>query len=144
MLNGGYTRWGRSIGAELFGLLALMTINRPNANLDQAFGGAFLHNARKWASMRKPVALEFVVEIWMSVEVEDRQSGNVLAEGADDGQSNGVVSPETHWTHALVEQLADLALDGVEWLRKCKFQIAGVAVGAFSVQVDAGFRPRIR
>jgi hypothetical protein len=89
------------LDAEFLCLLALMPGHRPNADLDQPLGRAFLHDARKRASVRQPVAFEFVVEIGVRVEVENGQSGNVLAEGAHDRQGNRVVAAQANRTQSL-------------------------------------------
>jgi len=74
------------LDAELLGLLALMPSHGPNADLDQTFGRAFLHDAGKRASMRQPIPFQFVVKIGMRVEVEDGQSANVLAKARTIGK----------------------------------------------------------
>ena len=56
---------------EFFGLLALVRIHGADAHLDQAFGRAFFHDAGKWTGVRQAVALKFVVEIGMRIEVDD-------------------------------------------------------------------------
>lgn len=96
------------LDAEFLRLFALMSSHGPNANLDQALGGALFHDPGKWTGVRKPVALEFIVEIGMGIEVKDGQSGNALAEGAEDRQGNGVVATQADRTQIMVQQFADL------------------------------------
>ena len=67
--------------AEFLRLLALMAIHRANADLDQALGRAFFHDASKRAGMRVSVAFQFVVQIRVCIEMDDGQSRHALAEG---------------------------------------------------------------
>ena len=124
---------------KLFGLLALMGIHRADADLDETFSRALLHDAGEWAGMRQAIAFEFVVEVGVSVEVDDGQAGNALSEGADDGQGDGVIAAQADGPQVVVEELADFGFDSCEGRLEIKFQIAGVSEHAFLVEVDAGF-----
>jgi hypothetical protein len=86
------------------------------------------------------VAFQFVVEIRVRVEMDDRQSRHVLAEGTQDRQRDGVVAAQRNHAQAFVEQFSDFIFDRREGLMKCEFQIARIAVGAFGTEVDTCFR----
>src|SRR5450755_2902604 len=130
--------------AEFLGLLALMSVDRADAHLDQPLRRAFLHDAGKRASVGQPVAFEFVIEIGMGIEVNDGQAGNVPAKSADDRQRNRMVSAQAYRTQSLVQQFAHSLFDRGKGLLESELQISGIAVRNLRAQIDASFRPRIR
>ena len=125
-------------------LLPLMAIESANAHLNQTLGSSFFHRAGKRTSMRVPVAFQFVVQVGMRVEMEDRQPGHALSEGAQDGQCDRVVAAKRNYPQAFVEQLSDAVFDRCEWFMKGEFKIARIAVCSFGTEVYPGFSPRIR
>jgi hypothetical protein len=125
--------------AKLLCLLALMGVYRADTDLDQALGRAGFHDAGEGAGVGVAIAFKFVVEVGMGVEVNDGQVGDALAEGANDGQGDGMIAAEADGTEVLVEQFADPLFDGGEWFLKMEFQVANVAIGAGLAEVDAGF-----
>jgi len=50
-----------------------------------------------------------------------------------------MIAAEADWAEVLVEELSDFLLDGGEGFLKMKLEVAGIAVSAGSVEVDAGF-----
>ena len=48
-------------------------VDGANADLHQSAGQMFLHDAREGAGMRVAVAIEHIVKVRMSVEVQNRQ-----------------------------------------------------------------------
>ena len=48
-------------------------VDSANADLYQAAGQMFLHDACKGAGMREAIAVEHIVEVRVSVEVQDGQ-----------------------------------------------------------------------
>src|SRR4029077_13508186 len=130
--------------SKFFRLLALMSIHGADADLDQALGGSLFHDARKWASVRQPAALEIVVEIGVGIEMEDGQSRNPPCESSNDGKSNRVVATKRDWAQTLVKQLADLGFDRGKGLMGVEFQIARIAISPFGAQITPGLRPRVR
>lgn len=50
-----------------------------------------------------------------------------------------MIASEADWAEVLVEEFSHFLFDGGEGFLKMKFEIAGIAVGAGSVEVDAGF-----
>ena len=125
--------------SELFCLLALVRIHGANANLNQPLCCAGFHDARKGTGVGLAIAFEFVVEVGMGVEVDDGEFGNTLPEGSNDGQCDGVVAAEADRAEILVEEFSNFLFDGWERFLKMKLEIAGIAVSAGCVEVDAGF-----
>src|ERR1041385_856462 len=80
--------------AEPCDLLPLMSGHRADADLDEPRDQSLFHNARERASVRITIALEFVIDIWMSVEVKNGQLRIFLAESSDDWISNCVISAQ--------------------------------------------------
>jgi len=50
-----------------------------------------------------------------------------------------VIAAKADRAEILVEELSDFLFDGGKGFLKMKFEIAGIAVGVGSVEVDAGF-----
>src|SRR5215470_10022181 len=86
--------------AEARGLFFLVLVHRTDADLDKALSKLFFHDASKRRGVRMAVALEVIVEIGVSVEMNDGQVFEVAAEGAHDGISDGMIATETDGTLA--------------------------------------------
>ena len=80
--------------SEAPALLALVAIHGANAKLDEAFGTPFFHHAGEGAGVGEAVAIEFVIEVGMGVEVYDGEIGDAFAEGAENRIGDGVIAAE--------------------------------------------------
>ena len=85
-------------------LLALMAVPRPDARLHQTRGKPFLHDAGEGAGVGESVALEFVVQIGMGVDVEDGETGEPAGDRTHDWIGDGVIASESERGAAVIEQ----------------------------------------
>ena len=67
------------VDVEARDLIALMRRQRADADLHEAPAQFLLHDARERAGVRKAIALEFVVEIAVRVDVKDGDCGGARA-----------------------------------------------------------------
>ena len=67
-------------------------VNGANADLHQAAGQLFFHDARERAGMREPIAIEFIVKVRVSVEVKDGQVRIVRMKSLNRGIGHRVVA----------------------------------------------------
>ena len=63
--------------------------------------------------MRKAVALEFVVQIGMRIEVNNIQLAMLLGDGADDRKRDGVIAAERYQVREFSQLLRDKGFDSV-------------------------------
>jgi hypothetical protein len=79
--------------------------------------------------VRKAVAVQFVVEVGVSIEVHDFQIGKFRGKNLDDRVSDGVVAAQHKKSRILAQVLCHAPLNGGKCLRRAggKLQAAGVA-----------------
>src|SRR5579885_2394647 len=107
------------LDAKTSGLLFLLRVHGTDADLNEAFGQFFFHDAGEGGGVGAGIALEVGVEVGVSVEVDDGEVFEDSCEGADDGVGDGVISAEADGAAALFQERGDGLFDGGE----------GVAVG---------------
>src|SRR5262247_2286873 len=89
--------------AESLDLFALMSSRRADTDLDEPFDQPFFHNSRERAGVRVAVALKFVVDVRVRVEMQDAQTRVFPCEGFDDGIRDRVISAERDGAVVLIE-----------------------------------------
>ena len=94
--------------------------------------------------MRIAIAVELFVQIWMRVEVHDRQPLVPAAERAHDWIRDRMIPSQTDRTQPIFEQLLYRRFDFPERIRLRQIQIAGIHIGVFCSEIDARLRPHIR
>src|SRR5258708_35447315 len=108
-----------------------MTVQRADSDLHQSLRQPSLHDARKWASMRKTAAFEFVIQIRMRVEMNHGEFRVLGCKGFKNWISNGVVPAQRNRQSVRLQQRAHGPLNLGEVLtavfeRIAQLKIAGV------------------
>lgn len=97
--------------AEAFGLPPLVRVERADANLHQPSSQPGFHNAGKWAGMREMVAIQFVVQIGMRVDMQNCQVGVAQAVSAQDGVGDGVIAAQGEYPKPFPQQAGNGLFD---------------------------------
>src|SRR5581483_4367109 len=93
--------------SELVSLLFLMLVHGSNADLHEALHQAGFHDPREWARVRQAIALELIIEVRVSVEMKNRQTGIFLCERFDDRVGDRVVATKRNRALAVAEERAE-------------------------------------
>src|SRR5579872_6110639 len=130
--------------SELSRLLSLMPIHGPYADLHQSLRQARFHDPREGTRMREPVSLEFVIQIGMRIEVQNRQFAIPFREGFHQRISDRVIAAERDWSLSFVDQFSDLRLDYLKCVLVGEGQIPAITIGSRRSEVHAELRPIVR
>src|SRR5580704_17464868 len=129
-------------------LLQLMPIHRPNPHLQQSLRQPLLHDARKRTRMRYPAPLELVIQIRMSVKMNDRQLWIAPRKCLQDWISNRMIPAQRYRILPSLQQLAHRALNLCKIFagllpRIAQPQIPRICKRVSRVQIHSQFRPLI-
>src|SRR5215467_13591847 len=94
--------------------------------------------------MRQAVSFQFVVEIRVRVEMENRKPWNSFPACSYNRQCDRMISAETNRAQTFIKQFADAPLDHGERLIGGELQVACVAICAFSAEINPRFGPEVR
>src|SRR5439155_2318832 len=114
------------LDAESLDLIALVTRERSNAHLYEAVGESLLHDPREGTGVRIPIAIEFVVEIRMRIDVENGEAPVLGSNAAQDRIRDRVIAAEGDRTSTGGEDLSCRALDRVPLIASRKVDVASI------------------
>src|SRR5258707_7829794 len=126
--------------AVFFRLLVLVRVQGTDADLDEAVDELGFHDSGERAGVGVGIAFVIGVEIGMGVEMDERDAGDLLADGAENWVSDGVVAAEADRTLAGFHDFCDRIFDARKGVgRLHRRQIAGIFENSWSAEADAGF-----
>src|SRR5882762_5657934 len=126
--------------AVFFRLLVLVRVQGTDADLDEAVDELLFHDSRERAGVGVGIAFVIAVKIGMGVEMDEGDSGDLLADAAKNWVGDGVIAAEADWPFAGFHDFCDRIFDARERVGRlhCR-QIAGVFKNSRNAEVDAGF-----
>ncbi len=132
--------------AEALCLLALVGVHGADAHLHQTVGQTLLHNSRERTGVGVAVAFEFVVQVAMRVDMQNRQLRMVASKAAQGRIGDGVVATEHERPAPGVSDQVERRLDHLPHplraFADAEHQVA-VVFDVGVAQVDAPSRPRV-
>ena len=99
------------IDGESRDLIALVRGQRADADLHQPRAQVFFHDARERAGVRIAIALEFVIEIGVRVDVQDRDAAMPLRDRAHDRIGDRVIAAEADRAKSVLEHRGNARLN---------------------------------
>ena len=99
------------VDAEARDLIALMRRQRADADLHEPRAQLLFHDARERAGVRKAIALEFVIEIAVRVDVQDGDRRDAARDRAHDRIGDRVIAAERDRAKAVLEHRVDARLN---------------------------------
>lgn len=101
------------LNTEAPGLLNLMGICCTNTHLDEPLAQTFFHDPSKRRGVAEAIVAEIAIEVGVSVDVHNRESGPCWPNGAKDRIGHGVVAADAEWLCSCCQKCADCRRDDV-------------------------------
>ena len=123
--------------AELLGLRALVAVHRANPDLHQAPDDSQFHDPGERARVRQAATLEFVVEVRVSIELQDVQPFVHFRKGTNDRVADRVIATQDERRLAVLQQQGRDLLDR-------RLEVSRVEQHASVAEIDPAFGPQVR
>ena len=77
---------------ESLKLVTMVVVDRTKTYLNQPIGKLLFHDPRKWRGMGTRVVLVVVIDVWMGIDVKDRELWVTLSNRTHDRVRDGMIT----------------------------------------------------